>query len=323
MRVAKLVLALPILVTSVLSGAGCKKAPDPAPVPEASAPEPSAVVSAAPSASTAPEASAAPARPAPLRGSGSAGLLFNTVRALELADGEKAKVDEIEAPLREKTSSTKDEIAEIDKAMIEQVKAGKIEPQKLEPLYVALEKESSARHDLEVTALGSLHAVLDSGKRAALTKEVRNRIAEHPKAGAADAGKPAKLPPVPKPGFERLLKPLELDPNQQVRAESLVPKEDPSAVRDRARNEAEALLVAFEKETFDAKKAFPFDAKRVRAPHQEQATFLTQMLTVLHPEQREKLAAAFARHGRGPGSHGPGHGKPPRLPKHEGSPDDN
>jgi Spy/CpxP family protein refolding chaperone len=323
MRVANLVLALPIFVASLLSGAGCKKAPETLQTPEASAPEPSAVVSAVPSAIPAPEASAAPPRPAPLRGSGSVGLLFNTVRALELADGEKTKVDEIEAPLREKTASRREEVAEIEKALVEQVKARKIEPQKLEPLYVALEKESSARHELEVTALGSLHAVLDAGKRAALAKEARNRIAEHPKAGAADAGKPAKLPPVPKPGFERLLKPLELDPTQPARAESWVPKEDPSAARDRARSETEALLVAFEKETFDAKKAFPFDAKRVRAPHQEQATFLAQLLTVLPPEQREKLATAFARHGRGPGSHGPGHGKPPRLPKHEGAPDDN
>lgn len=322
MRVPNLVLAVPLLLTF-----GCKKAPEATPTPEAAAPEPSAQASAAPapSASAAPEASATPPARVPLRGSGSAGLVLNTVRALELSDTEKAKLDEIEAPLRADTSTTRDEVAEIDKALVEQVKAGRIEPQKLEPLYVALEKEASARHELEATALGSLHAVLDSGKRAALAKELRNRTAEHPngKPGAADAGKPAKLPPVPKPGFERLLKPLELDPTQQARAEALVPKEEPSAPRDRIRKELETLLVAFEKDTFDAKKAFPFDAKRVRAPHQEQATFLAQMLTVLHPEQREKLAAAFARHGRGQGSHGPGHGKSPRLPKHEGAPDDN
>jgi Spy/CpxP family protein refolding chaperone len=319
MRVPNLVLVVPLLLTF-----GCKKAPETA--PEAAAPEPSAPVSAAPepSVSAAPEASAAPPARVPLRGSGSAGLVLNTVRALELTDTEKSKLDEIEAPLRADTSTTRDEVAEIDKALVEQVKAGKIEPQKLEPLYVALEKEASARHELEATALGSLHAVLDSGKRAALAKELRNRTAEHPaNAKGADAGKPPKLPPVPKPGFERLLKPLELDPTQQARAEALVPKEEPSAPRDRIRKEMETLLAAFEKDTFDAKKAFPFDAKRVRAPHQEQATFLAQMLTVIHPEQREKLAAAFARRGRGPGSHGPGHGRAPRLPKHEGAPDDN
>lgn len=75
----------------------------------------------------------------------------------------------------------------------------------------------------------------------------------------------------------------------------------------------EPLLVAFEKDTFDARKIDAFDPKKARGPMEQETKILTQVLPILKPEQREKLAARMEKgpspHGRrGPSAPGrPGH----------------
>jgi hypothetical protein len=63
----------------------------------------------------------------------------------------------------------------------------------------------------------------------------------------------------------------------------------------------EALLTAFEKDGFDAKKVDPFDAKKARAPMEIEMKLLGQLVPILKPEQRDKLAAKVEK---GPSPHG-------------------
>ena len=72
------------------------------------------------------------------------------------------------------------------------------------------------------------------------------------------------------------------------------------------RDRQETVLSAFEKDTFEAKKLALDDAKKARAPMEEQVKFLAQLVPILRSEQRDKLAKqmqkseARNRH-RGPG----------------------
>ena len=86
----------------------------------------------------------------------------------------------------------------------------------------------------------------------------------------------------------------------------------------------DALLTAFEADTFDAKKqdALKVDAKKMKEPLDRQEKFLGDLLAIAKPEQRDAIAKELDRkrggmggpmggHGMGgPGMGGPGMGGP-------------
>jgi Spy/CpxP family protein refolding chaperone len=82
----------------------------------------------------------------------------------------------------------------------------------------------------------------------------------------------------------------------------------------------ETLLAAFEKDGFDAKKADAFDVKKSRVALEEETKLLQQILPILKPEQREKLAAKMEKgpspHAGGPKRSGFGH-KPLTEPEED------
>src|SRR5687767_11394013 len=101
-----------------------------------------------------------------------------------------------------------------------------------------------------------------------------------------------------------MTKELDLDAEQQKKVEAALPKAGKGApeAREDAKKRLDAVLTAFEKDGFDAKKLAAPDPKHARAPLEQEAQFITAIVPVLKPEQREKLATTMTRGGKG--SHG-------------------
>ncbi|MDB4941801.1 MAG: hypothetical protein JWP97_1335 [Labilithrix sp.] len=263
-------------------------------------------------------------RPMPMR-RGMSGQLFVAARTLGLPADTQKKVDEAEKigsgpPDPALRDVTKDLHAEL----VSQVKAGKIESSKLEPKYAAIDKASAAERDKDAEALDALHAALDPAQRKSLVAAVRAQQAKREEhmgrrdGGAPDAGGKGDAQGMAKRSLDRMLRGLELDPDQQKKVDALATKDDGKA-HDPAemKKRSDALLDAFEKEKFEAKKLEPDATKRARAGLEEESKLLEKLLPILKPEQREKLAA---RMDHGPSPHGrrPGFGHRPGLEEEEG-----
>lgn len=274
------------------------------------APAATASASAAPSGSVATVASASalpPRRWNAVRASGPAGAIFRGVNTIELKEEQKATLEKIAAEMREADRAARDagdagaprsDLREAHAELVAGVKAGKIDPSKMEPHYAALEKAAKARQEREADALNKLHAALEPAQRAAIVTSVRSFEEKR-----AERMKPRDKPDGGGPDFvklriQRYTHDLALDADQQKKLEALIPKDDKAAAaRDEMKKQTDALLAAFEKDVFDAKKLDQGAAKRARAPMEEQVKLYGQLVPILKPEQRERLARTLARSG--------------------------
>jgi Spy/CpxP family protein refolding chaperone len=261
-------------------------------------------------------------------------MLFQAARALDLKDEQRTKLDAAEKTAHAGASDTSREAMktaakDLHTDLVAGIKAGKIDTSKIEPRYVAIEKVTAETRGKEADALNTLHGVLDVTQRKAVTANVRAKQATREEKLAhresADGGGPdgGKGNWTSKGSIDRLTRGLDLDADQQKKVDAVVAKEDAlkTARPDPAemKKNLEALLVAFEKDTFDAKKLDAFDAKKARAPMEQETRLLAQLVPILKPEQREKLAAKMEK---GPSPHGGrGAGFRPRPMLEEGDDD--
>jgi Spy/CpxP family protein refolding chaperone len=249
---------------------------------------------------------------------GPGAMLFQAARALELKDDQKAKIEAAEKAAHAgaedaSREALKTAVKDLHGDLVVGIKAGKIDTAKLEPRYAVIEKSAASAHEKDAAALVALHDALDATQRKAVTANVRAKQAareekmahrEGPDGGAAgaDGGKPGWGA---KRNVDRLTRGLELDAEQQKKIDAIAAKDDTAkgGKPDMAemKKNVEALLVAFEKDTFDPKKLEAFDAKKARGPMEQEAKLLVQVVPILKPEQREKLAAKMEK---GPSPHG-------------------
>jgi GTPase involved in cell partitioning and DNA repair len=146
--------------------------------------------------------------------------------------------------------------------------------------------------ELMLADLASLEGTLDKARKLAkFDKELAPKVAVMEKCfEALSAGKP--------------IRGIELDAEQQKKVDALAPKDDGKGGKPdmtEMKKRVEALLGAFEKDPFDAKKVDAFDVKKMRAPMEEETKLLGQLLPILKPEQRERLAEKMEK---GPSPHG-------------------
>ncbi len=259
---------------------------------------------------------------------GPASMLFQAARALDLSADQKAKVAAAETTAQSGGEATRDAMKTAGKDLhtdlVAGVRAGKIDSAKLEPRYAAIEKVIGESQAKEADGLNALHAALDATQRKAVTANVRAKQAmreekmahrEGGDGGAADGGKPGWSS---KRSVDRLVRGLDLDADQQKKVDAVVAKEDAAKHPDPAemKKNLDAMLTAFEKDTFDAKKLDLFDSKKMRGPMEQETKLLGQIVPILKPEQREKLAAKMEK---GPNPHaGRGAGFRPRPMMEEG-----
>ncbi|MFO0570573.1 MAG: hypothetical protein U0263_33350 [Polyangiaceae bacterium] len=297
------------------------------------APLPSASAAAQPS-NAAPAESAAPARPRRER-AGLAGSMLAAAGDLDLPADKKQAIEQLGGELDAPGPTDPEAQKSLHAAMVEGVKAGKVEMTKLEPSLAQLDKAAGARKDAEVKALDGLHKQLDAAQRKALVEAVKKRQAEREarwkeRADAdKDKGADAKKRDEEraKRRLERMTSELGLDADQQKKAEPVLKKHqeergpggpDGAAGMEEMKKRTAALLTAFEKDTFSAAKLdFGADQKRHREKAKKQVEYLNAMLGILKPEQREKLAGTLEERGgrgrgfgRGRGPGGPGFGGP-------------
>ncbi len=266
------------------------------------------------------------------RGMGSVGahLLAEASALSDLTDAQKATIAKLEEGLKPEgpPGEMMKEMREARAELVAGVRAGKIDLSKLEARRAEGEKGMMSRHDKEAEALNGLHAALQPAQRKALVAAVKDHGLKDggPRADdkKGDAARPADKKRDPaelaKRRTERLGKQLELDADQQKKVQAIVAKDlpDPAQVqlmRDEWKKKMEAFYTAFEGDAFDAKKLEfgpgAMKDKRGKAPMTREAAFLAELLPILKPEQREKLAASLEKPRpmmMRPGMGGPGMG---------------
>lgn len=258
-------------------------------------------------------------------GGGPTGALFAAADEADLKPEQKTKVEEIKKSLQGEGNSARDEAKGFREELETQVKAGKIEMAKLEPHLAAIEKAAKERIEKEDDALNKLYAALEPAQRTAVAAKVKAKTAEREERMKKRMEKGATDKPMMRPSqLGRMTRNLDLDDAQKKKVDALAAKHEgdggaPHGMIDNDKR-LNAIVAAFEKDGFDAKKIEPVDAKKARAPFEAQAKLFTDLLPILQPPQREKLAKNLDRGGgHGSGRHGnhPGGGG-----GHDRDPDD-
>jgi Spy/CpxP family protein refolding chaperone len=243
-------------------------------------------------------------------------MLLRGAKDLELKDAQKTKVDALAASLRPTSpGETKTELKDLQTDIAAQTKAGKLEPAKLEPKLAAIEKAGQAQKDKEAQALDDLHAALEPAERAKLVADLKakqGQAREHRGDHGDQDGGAKKAEEWTKRRLAKMTKELDLDDAQQKKVEAILAKDAVSAkagMPDRAemKKQMDGALDAFEKDTFEAKKldAFATAGKKSRAFVDHEVQFLSQLVPLLTPAQREKLSTSMSSppkrdHERGP-----------------------
>lgn len=297
----------------------------------------SSSAAAAPTGSTSAQIAAARRNAMMVRAGGAVGALFRAASQMELSDEQKTKIEGIATELREADKNeqadgggARKEMKALHDELVAGVKAGRIDQGKLEPHYAILEKDAKERAARDVDGLGKLHGVLDADQRKKLGEQVkkqedeRNERAKKAEASHADAG---PRPSPQKRRYERYGKDLDLDTDQKKKLDAMIPNEDAkaaSAMREDAKKRVDATIDAFTKDAWDGKGIPGPDIKQVRKPMDEQVKFFNQLIPILKPDQKEKLASRLEKETAGGelGEHGgrrrPGMGMPPGIEEHGG-----
>jgi Spy/CpxP family protein refolding chaperone len=276
----------------------------------------SAMTSASALAAVAPSASAVKPHPMFGRHGGIAAGLFRAAHELTLTDEQKDSLDKIEATLKADDDAIRGAMKTFRSDLIAGVKAGKIDSAKTTADDAVIDKAFADHQTQEAAALDSLHQLLDSTQRAAAVASVRARNADREKrmmgwmqAKELDGG----APDFTKKRLAKLTNDLSLDAGQQKQVAAILAKQadppNPTAMQarwDDHKKRTEALLTGFASDAFDAKaadlKILPGKTAHETTDHM--VAFFTALLPVLHPDQRDKLAATMDRPfgaGGGPG----------------------
>ncbi|HEX3344116.1 MAG TPA: hypothetical protein VHS09_06055, partial [Polyangiaceae bacterium] len=188
------------------------------------------------------------------------------------------------------------------------IRASKVDQAKLTADYAALDKAVVAGQQREGDALNGLHAALDATQRQALVDQVKARRAAREAREKPMLGPDGGAPDMAKRKLDRLSMELGLDDAEKKAVAALIAKDTtmtPAAVqarKDAAQKRIDALLTAFASDTFDAKKVDLTTGSKT--PHEgleRTANFTAGLITILHPDQREKLAVRTERMASRPG----------------------
>lgn len=231
---------------------------------------------------------------------------------LEAADEKVPEAKATVADLRKKLQegeTPRDEMKTLHDDMVAGIKAGKLDIVKLDADHAAAEKAMKAQHDKESDTLNALHAALKPEQRKAVVAEVREDMKKRADKMAKWNDKNSDKADPKAAHRAKMTKDLDLDADQQKKVDAIFAKDEPG--KDKPDHEAmkkkmDAVLDAFEKDTFDAKKLEqPMDGhgggKGMMMGAMDPKK-MNEVLAILKPEQREKLAAKMVHMDhKGPG----------------------
>jgi Spy/CpxP family protein refolding chaperone len=275
------------------NGAG---AVDAEPAPSASSA--AEALSAAPDAAGAAPSDAAAAPPV-VHHRGLAGAFFRAALDTELTDDQKAAIDKLEEPAKN-DPGTRHEISAYHADLVASLKMGRFDGAKIQADEATFAKATQARQEEQAAALNGLHETLTADQRKAVVEAIRTSQAAHEHAPAAmsDAGASEWTAR----RLERMKSQLVLDLDQQKEVAAVLAKTAPPASSaqahfDAMKKQMDALLAAFEKDAFDAKK-LDLSATPGKKPTEgldRQVKYLEQLLPILTAGQRDRLAASIER----------------------------
>jgi|HubBroStandDraft_2_1064218.scaffolds.fasta_scaffold14203_4 Spy/CpxP family protein refolding chaperone len=241
------------------------------------------------------------------RHGGIAASLFHDAHELDLSQAEQDGLPPIEASLKADDDGIRGAMKTFRADLTAGVKAGKLDTAKLTADDAVVDKAMTEHAAAEGAALDSLHALLTPEHRSALVTTIRTRQGEREARTTAwlknkepDGG----APDWSKRRLDRLSAQLTLDAAQQKQVAALLAKakDPPNADGFEARWEdhkkrTDALLTAFGADTFDGKKVdlTLLPGKTTHEALDHIATFLTQLVPILRPDQRERLGGALDR----------------------------
>jgi hypothetical protein len=255
-----------------------------------------------------------PPNPALRRMPGMAATLLRGAHELELTDDEKTTITKVEATLVADEGGDGGISAATSTFMstlASGIHAGKLDAAKLAADYAAIDRANAALQAKEVAAIVGLHDALPPAQRHALTAFLREKRAKHERMAQAMPPVDSGSPDFVKSRVERLTRDLSLDVDggQQAKVEAVVAanaKSDPTgpaayeARRDEANKRIDGILAAFDGDTLDV-GALSGAAKSSHEGAERTATYYAQLLPLLKPDQREKLAEKVMRVGSRPG----------------------
>jgi len=303
----------PILVLVAIAASACNKNESNGTQSSAtSSTTSSTTASAAPSTAPTPAASSSAMDQGPGRGPGHGGIdamFFRATKDLTLTADQQTKIDALKGGLRDRDTGPQDAMKALRADLASEVRAGKLDPVKLKTDETAIDAAMTTMHDKQAKALDELHGVLDAGQRKAIVDALHARWAAHDKEDAG-AGADAGTADWAKKRLDRLVADLGLDAAQQSQVAALIAKQNsPAAMRamhDAMKTQMDALLTAFQGDTFDASKAVPtsMGAKTAHDMIDRRIALLTQLVPILHADQRDKLATQMEQV-RGSRGYGP------------------
>jgi hypothetical protein len=289
---------LPLLSALVALTLACDKKPS-AGAPAGSASSEPAVASASATAASTTVASTRHRRDGELlRSHGILGMLLRSFRATPHSDAQEAAIETATEPLRA-AGIEKPEYAALQSDVVAGIGAGKLDTEKIQTDLIAVDRAAQESRDRDVSAANALHAVLDEPLRQKVAASIRARSVamEAAHTETADAGATART----KVRVNRMTSELDLSAVQQKQIAAILAANEPSAAeaeahRDTAKTGLDAFLDAFEHDQFDASKLDLFAIPK--SPHEaidREVRSLTQLLPVLTPAQRQKLAESRQR----------------------------
>jgi Spy/CpxP family protein refolding chaperone len=267
-----------------------------------------AASSASASASAAPSAPASVAAKPHPRFAGHGGIassLFRGARDLDLTEAQKDSVDKIETDLKTDDDGIRSAMKAFRTDLVAGVKAGKLDTAKLTADDGVVDKAFADHQAKEAEALNSLHALLDAPHRTTLVAAIRAKQAEHETRATgwmkeADGG----APDWSKKRLDKMTTDLALDAGQQKQVAAMLAKtsDPPNAAGmqsrwDDRKKRADALLTAFATDPFDAKTLdlSILPGKTAHDPMDHMVAFFSQLLPILHADQRDKLGSSLDR----------------------------
>ncbi len=239
----------------------------------------------------------APAAPSAEAGHhlGAAAALLRATDQQSLNGTDKATVRTLEQQLHESWQGVDAAFRAMRAHLAAQVRAGAIDPARVHADEDVAANAVEAYQKQEFFVLNGLHALLNPEKRVAVAAAVRS---------GAPGRAEAQAQPEPAEGtaarLDRLTRELALDADQQQQVASLLAAQPgPTPARQSAHRERfDALLNAFPTESFDAKttvQTMQSPTAALRDHIERKVGFVSALLPILRPDQREMLASMLER----------------------------
>jgi Spy/CpxP family protein refolding chaperone len=252
------------------------------------------------------------------------------LHSLELKDEQREKVKAVFEEVKTANMESMKAHKEFNAALAAQVKAGKIEKDKLKPQIEAAEKAHADSKEKTHASLGKLHALLTPEQRTQLADTMLKEKQNHPWGLAemdkneSDESKKERREEMRKKRVERMKENLKLSDDQVKKVEALWNKDEKKFDKDKMKERMEKMKAkrtemweAFKTDKFDASK-FTWGSKDAKDKDKKdkrmsrmsmQIEKAEKMLTILKKDQRDAYAATLERPmmGMGHGMHR-GHG---------------